>query len=401
MKWSKGTAERVRVLVLSGNLGDGHRQAAKALAEASRLGTREAVDTEVVDFMQRVYPQLQHVVKYGFLKMVEKTPSIYGYLYHRTKYDEGLSPLFSLFLRLGRRALLRLAAEYRPDAIICTFPLAAAAVSLLKEEGRLHVPLITVITDHTDHALWLNPATDLYLVGSEQVASALRARGIASSRVAVSGIPVAPRFHAEEDRTVVRQELGLQPDMPVVLVMGGGGGLLSEGIRSLLRSEAVCAGMQLVIVCGSNRAVMRELEEELAHRPSGRVRLLGFAEDIHRWMSAADLLLTKPGGLTTSEAVAKALPMLLYKPIPGQEEDNAAVLVRAGVAVQAEGGRALTDQLLELVHDPARLAHMRGRAEAFRIARPAERAWEAVLALRPRPQPELAPRPELSMSKAW
>ncbi|TVY10255.1 MGDG synthase family glycosyltransferase [Paenibacillus cremeus] len=379
----------LRVLLLSGDLGDGHKQAAKALAEA--CGSR--VQTEEIDFMQGVYPHLHPLVKYFFLKGLEKAPSLYGYLYRKTKSSERLSMSFRSFLKLGLGKLADLLAEKQPDIVVCTFPLAAAAVSLLKAKGQLKSPLVTVITDHTDHSLWLHPHTDLYLVGSESVADALKRRGIAPARLCVTGIPVRQRFFDPVDRTRLCHAFGLSPELPTVLVMGGGCGLLGAEIRSLINSPSVRQHMQTIILCGSNVEVRCELEEELRrsepeHDRGGRVIVKGYVEEIHEWMAVADLLVTKPGGLTTAEAVAMGLPMLLYKPIPGQEEDNAAVLEQAGVAVRAAKHRTLRDQLLELVGDRDMLRGMREEAGRFRFPQPSQQAWEAIWRLRtPMEQP--------------
>lgn len=372
-----------RALVFSGDLGDGHRQAARALAEACSTGAAPWVQAETIDFLQQIHPHLHPLIRYVFLQGVERAPFVYGYLYRKTRSSEGPSLPFQYLLTMGLRRLAALVEEKRPDVIVCTFPLAAAAVSLLKSRKGLRTPLVTVITDHTDHSLWLNPYTDLYLVGSEYVSAALRLRGIPQTNVCVTGIPVRPCFSEVPDRKVLRRKLGLKPNLPVVLVMGGGCGLLSEETRALIRSSVVRRHVQLILICGSNDAARTQLEKELQMSPTPNIRITGFIDNIHEWMGSADLLVTKPGGLTTSEAAAAGLPMLLYKPIPGQEEDNAAVLERAGLAVIAAKERMLRDQLLELVENRAALIAMRESAVRFRRSRSVETAWEAIKKLQP------------------
>lgn len=374
---------RARALVLSGDLGDGHRQAARALAEACSAGTVPWVQAETVDFLRKIHPNLHPFVRYGFLKGVEKAPAVYGYLYKKTRASDGLSLPFQCFLAMGLQRLAALVKEKQPDVIICTFPLAAAAVSLLKSRTGLQTPLVTVITDHTDHSLWLNPHTDLYLVGSESVSAALRKRGIPQTCLRVTGIPIRSCFNEVEDREALKRKLGLKPDLPVVMVMGGGCGLLSEETRGLIRSSVLRRHVQLALICGSNDAARFQLEKELEQSPTPNIRITGFIDNIHEWMASADLLVTKPGGLTTSEAAAAGLPMLLYKPIPGQEEDNAAVLERAGLAVIASKERKLRDQLLELVENRTALSAMRAKARRFRSHRSVEQAWDAIMKLQP------------------
>lgn len=394
----------VRAVILTGDLGDGHRQAALALAQG--CGRPDSpVQAEVIDYMQEIYALLHPIIRYGFLKGVEKLPSIYGYFYRKSRMNEELSAFSRLFLKLGMSKLQELLRTRKPDVVICTFPLAAAAMSMLKAQGLSSVPLVTVITDYADHALWVKPHTDLYLVGSEHVARALHRRGIPSSHISVTGIPIRASFFETGDAATYRRQLGLDPLKPVILVMGGGCGLMGKGMRALLRSDALRQRAQLVFLCGSNEAAKQSLEKELARKPSPSIRIEGFVEDIHRWMGAADMLLTKPGGLTTSEAVAMKLPMLLYKPIPGQEEENAAVLVGAGVAIRASEERELLDQLLELVDSPELLAAMRQQAERFRRERPAQRAWDAMFQLRVGPYAGLPAWPAVavreSVREAW
>ncbi|SDD77794.1 processive 1,2-diacylglycerol beta-glucosyltransferase [Paenibacillus sp. UNCCL117] len=396
----------IRALILTGDLGDGHRQAARALAEARGAVGRPQVETEVVDYMQEVYTLLHPVIKYGFLHGVEKLPFLYGYFYRRSRESMELSAAARSFLRLGQSRLEELLKAKQPDLVICTFPLAAAAVSLLKEKGRCSAALVTVITDYADHALWVQPHTDLFLVGSEKVARALEKRGIAESRISVTGIPVRTSFFGGGDRASYRSELGLDPKRQVVLVMGGGWGLMTEETRSLIRSPLVRERLQLVFLCGSNEKARRLLEKELASMPTPHVRILGFTEEVHRWMGSADLLLTKPGGLTTSEAIASGLPMLLYKPIPGQEEENAKALVEAGVAIRASKDRRLLDQLLELAQSKAKLEEMRLKAGRLRREQPVRRAWAVMLKLPVGSEGAgLAVRPAVavreSMREAW
>ncbi|WJH35219.1 hypothetical protein N6H14_03860 [Paenibacillus sp. CC-CFT747] len=277
--------------------------------------------------------------------------------------------------------MARLLQEVRPTVVVCTFPGAAAAMSMLKENGLTDLPLVTVITDHTDHSYWLHPCTDRYIVGSEHVKEALMGHQIPESRIAVTGIPIRPRFVGRFDRGTLRRKYGLHPDLPTVLVMGGGLGMIGREFTETLRSSDIMETMQVIFVCGQNEKLKQQLDGEF--RGCRGVLTTGYVDHIHELMALSDLLITKPGGLTTSEAVAMELPMLLHKPLPGQEQDNAAYLVKSGVAVMAGSGAELAGELVKLIESPLLLSAIRQQAKRHERKHAAFQALEAILATKP------------------
>ncbi|MCV9951664.1 MGDG synthase family glycosyltransferase [Paenibacillus sp. BT-177] len=348
--------KREKLLILSGALGDGHMQAAKAILEASVLYKQ---GVEVVDFMQWIHPRMHVVERYCFLQWVKHFPSSYGYMYQKTRTDSTLTFFLKHFLTTSLQRLLKLLNEEQPTLIVSTFPLASAAISLLKEKGMTDLPAATVITDHSDHSYWIHPFTDLYLVGSEGVRGALQRKGVADHKIAVTGIPVRPSYSQTDNKDRLREKLALPLDAFVVLVMGGGCGIIDKSFIEQMQSDSFPPNVQFVIVCGRNVKLLNRLHEALGDRDN--VMLTGFLEGIHEWMASADVLITKPGGLTTSEALALQLPMLLLKPQMGQEKDNASYLIQAGVAYLCQID-SLQDQLQRLVQQPSLMEEMRENA---------------------------------------
>lgn len=348
--------KREKLLILSGALGDGHMQAAKAILEASVLYKQ---GVEVIDFMQWIHPRMHVVERYCFLQWVKHFPSSYGYMYQKTRTDSTLTFFLKHFLTTSLQRLLKLLNEEQPTLIVSTFPLASAAISLLKEKGMTDLPAATVITDHSDHSYWIHPSTDLYLVGSEGVRAALQRKGVADHKIAVTGIPVRPSYSQHDNKDRLREKLALALDAFVVLVMGGGCGIIDKSFIEQMQSDSFPPNVQFVIVCGRNVKLLYRLREALGDRDN--VILTGFMEGIHEWMASADVLITKPGGLTTSEALALQLPMLLLEPRLGQEKDNADYLIQAGVAYLCQIDN-LQDQLQRLVQQPSLLEEMREKA---------------------------------------
>ncbi|QDY82662.1 galactosyldiacylglycerol synthase [Paenibacillus polymyxa] len=348
--------KREKLLILSGALGDGHMQAAKAILEASVLYKQ---GVEVVDFMQWIHPRMHVVERYCFLQWVKHFPTSYGYMYQKTRTDSTLTFFLKHFLTTSLQRLLKLLNEEQPTLIVSTFPLASAAISLLKEKGMTGLPAATVITDHSDHSYWIHPFTDLYLVGSEGVRAALQRKGIADHKIAVTGIPIRPSYSQTDNKDQLREKLALPFDAFVVLVMGGGCGIIDKSFTEQMQSDSFPPNVQFVIVCGRNVKLLNRLYEALGDRDN--VMLTGFLEGIHEWMASADVLITKPGGLTTSEALALQLPMLLLEPRLGQEKDNADYLIQAGVAYLCQIDN-LQNQLQLLVQQPFLLEEMREKA---------------------------------------
>ncbi|MCL6459959.1 MAG: glycosyltransferase [Gorillibacterium sp.] len=379
------SGQKHKILILSGDLGDGHIQAAGAIAEAARLYGPGA-ETVTFNFPAVTHPRFHQIGRYFYTKWVTTFPFVYGYLFQKTRGENTVSQIFKKMKFYTLNRLNRLLQEVQPTVIVATFPGAAAGISMLKENGFTDLPAVTIITDHTDHSYWLHPYTDLYIVASDQVKKALLERGIPDKRISVTGIPIRSQFSKTIDRLQLRDKLGLDPTLPVVLLMGGGMGMIAKECSSMLLSNDILIPTQFVMICGHNDRLRQQLEREMTDSPHS-VHVTGFVDNIHEWMAAADLLVTKPGGLTTSEAIAMELPMLLYRSLPGQERDNATFLTQAGVAIAARNEADLVHRLNHLLAHPEELLVLRKNAVACQRKNAAPQALAAILETDVSPQP--------------
>jgi len=349
-----------KILILTGNFGDGHLQAAKAV---SKFLTNRNPNAEVliIDFMELAHPLIHSISRYFFIQSLKRFPSIYGFIYNKTRESNNLSLMLKKTNKLGMGRLFKLLQDEQPTAVVSTFPLASGAMSAIKSVGLTNVPTMTVITDHTDHSYWLYPYTDKYFVGSEVVKEGLVRSGISPYRIEVTGIPVRQEFNQTYDRSALIRKHGLDPNKPVVLIMGGGCGMFGgELLKKLDELEYMTQSVQLLIVCGSNEKMRQQLLE--ATRLSKHdYHIMGYIDYVHELMAVSDLMITKPGGLTISEAMAMQLPMLLYKPLPGQEEDNARFLLDSGVAYKVDSVEELVFTLNYTLGNQLRLSMMRAK----------------------------------------
>lgn len=355
-----------KILILHASVGAGHTRAAQAVAAALKL---EAPDATVVmvDALDLARPLFKRAYGEGYLKLIEKAPSLFGMLFDLTdKPPKGKSlgdGLRRAVQRWGANQLAELVENGGWDAVVHTHFLAPELIAALRRRGRVACPQLTVVTDYDAHRIWVHDPTERYCVASSVAAASLRAHGVPASAIAVTGIPVMPAFSEPVDLPAARKAFGLSGAYPVVVQSSGGHGLgpIEETYRALL---AASIPTELVVVCGRNEAARKRLA---AIRPPGRhrVRVVGFTDRMRDLMALADLLVTKPGGLTVSEALACGLPMALISPIPGQEVRNADYLLENGAAVKANSPAALTGKIEELLSSETRLPEMRRKAKAL------------------------------------
>jgi processive 1,2-diacylglycerol beta-glucosyltransferase len=367
--------ERHDVLILSARYGEGHWQAAHAIREALAGAGRPLV----LDYMDLAHPALNRTIQRVYLASIKHFPGGYGWFYRTTSALGPRSRFQTLINRLGRERLAELMAALAPTVVVSTFPVQAAVLSELKRAGRVRVPTITVITDNTVHTQWVHPHTDLYCVSGEDVAAELRARGVPPARIAVTGIPIRQAFARPPDPADVRRRYRFDPDLPIVLIMSGAFGALGGVAEACRVLTQLGVPLQLVVVAGKDRQLYARLERLKRHLPYP-LHAFGYVEDIAAFMSAASLLVTKAGGVTTAEALALRLPMVIFRAIPGQEEANTAYLCRHGAALAARDADELFQACRGLLSDPQRLAAM--RQAAARLGRPGAAQDVARYALR-------------------
>lgn len=376
--WEKG-----KVMILSSNYGEGHAQAAKAVEEALKLHY-PLVQSIVVDFMELTHPLFHPISRYGFIQLVKRFPAFYGYLFQKTRENNSLSIMLKKMNRFGLGRMLSLIREVQPTAIISTFPMAAGAVSMLKGYGVIDIPAVTIITDHTDHSYWIHPFTDQYIVGSDSVQRRLTRLGISESRIAVTGIPIRPSFCRSYSRDRLKRKHRLDPHLSTVLFMGGGYGLIGKALQSLQAIETLPSPIQIIFVCGHNDKLKKQVLEKTA-LSKHRVLVTGYIDYVHELMAVSDLMITKAGGLSTSEAIALELPMLLYQPLPGQERDNAAFLIESGVAIEAESIHELVHAITDVVEHPESLCLMKENAKRLNQKQAAQEAIDVILSTKTSP----------------
>jgi processive 1,2-diacylglycerol beta-glucosyltransferase len=331
--------------------------------------------------MDFVTPAFRKLYTDFYIKLVDKAPSLWGYLYnqtHNAQPDSTMERLRRKVERMNAGALLRKIETLRPDAIVCTHFLPAEMLARLIKRGELACPVWVQVTDFDLHRLWVHQGMAGYFVANEEVAYRLRAHGIDASRVHVTGIPIMPAFSEALDRRACAAEFGLSPDRSTFMLMGGGAGMgqLATVAERLL---ALPGDFQLVVLAGKNAPALAELQA-LAHRHPGRVFPQGFTHQVERLMACADLIVTKPGGLTTSECMAMGLPMVVNAPIPGQEERNADYLLEQGVALKAMDAVTLEYRIQWLLAQPEKLAAMRERSRALGRGQAGRALLDVVLA---------------------
>jgi processive 1,2-diacylglycerol beta-glucosyltransferase len=339
-------------------------RAAEAVETAAREQDPRA-EVRHLDVLSVADPAFREAYSKWYLTLVNRAPALWGYFYEymdRPPKDRPV-PLKRALEHWNTRRLRERVRALAPDTIVCTHFLPAEALALERKRGRLAARLGVVVTDADVHRVWIHAGVDRYFVAREEGAVALGAMDAAASDVEVTGIPIHPCFARPADRGALRRKHGLPADGPVVLLLGGGFGV--GPVEDLFaRLQAARRPARIVVVAGRNERLQRALRAAAGPRAV----VLGFTTEIDEWMASAELLVTKPGGLTTSEALARGLPMVLVHPIPGQEQRNADALLEAGVAVRANNVEALAWKVDALLAEPQRLEAM--RAAARKAARP-------------------------------
>ena len=346
--------------------GEGHRRASEAVA-ASAQGHPE-IRVTLRDCLDGSAAWFRWTYTHGYLLLVRHAPALWGGLYY-TADAVGAQGWLRTLRRWGNaRQELGLTAwllEHQPDVVIATHFFPVEVVAALKRRGRLRSKLISAITDWLPHSFWICPGVDRYTVATEVTRQALRQRGVPDAQIAVTGIPIDQRFAAPLDRAVTAQRLGLAADRFTILIASGGFGL--GPVEAIVRALAQAPGpYQLLVVAGRNAALQRALEQLRPQIPHPTT-VYGFVGNMDDLMAVSDLLISKSGGLTCAEAMARGLPMMIIDPIPGQETRNSTILVNAGAAVQVANVREVVPHL-ERLRRPE--VHARFAAAARRLARP-------------------------------
>lgn len=378
-----------KVLIMSASTGGGHNRAARAIKEELTRKTIDdmPIECEIIDSLKLVNNTMDKIISRGYEKSAIYTPKAYGSVYRLSETsliskNEFKDNLVTSFMAKKFSKLLE---STNPDLIIGTHPFPMIALSTLKKHTNVHTnhdhlndpfhkiyrkvdvpPMISVLTDYTTHSTWIQNELDYYIVGHEYVKELLVYEGVEPDKVKAFGIPVEKSFLSHRDKENVLKELGLSPNKLTVLLMGGsfGAGNIKETLSELLDIDR---DFQILVITGRNESLREKLEKKLStHDCDKKICVLGFTNNMNDILASVDVLVTKPGGLTTTEALLKDVPMIVPYYIPGQEEENLDFLCNCGAALRTTKKYSLTVLLKVLIDDPSRLEMLKKNIKSIR-----------------------------------
>jgi processive 1,2-diacylglycerol beta-glucosyltransferase len=312
-------------------------------------------------------------------KVIKKIPLIWGAVYDNQDFADATRDLRRFLNRFYFGRMGSILKEHNPDAIICTQAAPCQVVAAYKKEKGNGLPLAAVITDYLVHPYWLHDNVDLYIVPTEETKETLIERGIPGRKIKEIGIPIDPKFMSSYDKVRRKLELGLPAEVTTLLITGGSRGMIPvEKILRLL--SEVNAPFQAIIVAGRNRKRWlraKKMERKLAFT----TKVLSYTESMDSLMDASDLIITKPGGLTCAEALAKGLPLIIVRPISGHEERNGRYLIDQGAALGIEHLKDLPEVMEDLLLSPLKIEEMSRKARVLSRPKAAEQAATAIMEL--------------------
>ena len=367
----------MRVLIATVTCGAGHLAAAAALEEAWRAADPDDV-IEKLDLLKLFSPLHRRIYSEGYVKLVERAPELWGMVFAKSdnpKLLQRLKRIQRKFPSGSKQRFARHVKQFKPDVVLCTHYLPLETLTPMRDKADGVGPFVAcVVTDFEAHALWMESCVHLYCVAAEETKARLVARGAAAKNIVVTGIPIGVKFSAKPDVKAFRKQYGLRDDLPVLLVLSGGFGM-GPVAEILTELDKTSAQFQTLVVTGRNEELRRKLATQNRKHPT---HVLGFSTNMHELMAVADLIITKPGGLTTSEALALGKPLFILNPIPGQEAANSDFLLEHGAAAKANRVEDLPYRIEQLLGSK-KLSEMGKMANSLGLAKAAQSVCREVM----------------------
>ena len=357
------SAERIILMYITEV--SGHHSATIAIEKAIKI---LSPDTEVLNLNGFNYtnPISEKIINRLYMGIIKRTPQIWDYLYDNPAVAKNIEKIKETVHKFNSPKLKNLFDRFKPTAVVCTQAFPCGMVADFKKTYNSNIPLIAVLTDYIPHSYWIYDAVDYYITPAQEVGLLLAQKGVDIAKIKNFGIPFDPKFNREVKKEEVLQRLNLKTDLPKILIMGGGQGL--GPVKTIIKSlEKVKKDFQGMIVTGINKKLYRSLKKKIK-KSKKKFLLFGFIDNINELMEISDIIITKPGGITTAEALAKKIPMVIVKPIPGQEASNTAYLMKKGAAIKCDNPKEINLAIEDLLDDPDKLKELSESAQ--RISKP-------------------------------
>lgn len=351
-----------KILLLYISILSGHHRAAMAVEKALKFLNPDAQVFSINSF-NYTNPILEKIINKAYMGIIKKTPEVWEYLYDNPKIVKKTQNLKELIHRHNSSKMKGLIEDFKPDVIACTQAFPCGMVADYKSTFKSSIPLVGVLTDFYPHSYWIYEAIDRYVVASEEAKAKLLENGIAADKIYVYGIPIDISFTERLSQSQIFKHHGLKDGIKTILVMGGSGGL-GPIKRIVAALDRINTPIQIIIVTGTNARLYAYFNRRIS-RFRNKVLVAGYANNISEFMTISDLVITKPGGLTVSEALSKSLPIVIVNPIPGQEAKNTQFLTQKRAAVRADNEEELAVLVENLCRMPSKLKAMKAQAAAL------------------------------------
>jgi processive 1,2-diacylglycerol beta-glucosyltransferase len=386
----------VKAIILSASTGGGHMSAAKAIKE---YFDSHGASADVIDALEYISPFLNKTVTEIYEYLATKQPVIWKMMY-KTSNNKAVNRLILGTNSLISKKLLPLIDDCKPDIIITTHPFTTEMISKLKAAHKIDIPLICVMTDYAPHRTWINPKVNAYIVANEGMITPMIQMDVPSNKIYPFGIPVDDAFFAKHNKEKILNQIQLDSNVPTILIMAGSCGFANV-MKIYRKLQSIESEFQVIIITGKNKKLYQKMQDLVENKETRKkikllskisdktpqlkhlrflkkikdrnkknttykkTKIIYYTDEVDKYMWVSDLIITKPGGLTVSEALACNLPMALFDAIPGQEEENADFLVGNNMAVKLDSGKSTSEIIKNLLLNPLKLDSMKYSCESF------------------------------------
>ena len=343
----------------------GHHSATLAIERALKI-LEPGIETLNINGFNYTNPISEKIVNRLYMGIIKRTPKIWDYIYDNPAIVKNVEKIKETIHKFNSPKLKNLFEKFEPHAIVCTQAFPCGMCADYKKTFHSSIPLFAVLTDYIPHSYWLYETVDYYVTPSDEVTVRLMNKGIPLAKIRSLGIPFDPGFNEPLDARKIYEKINMDPACPTLLIMGGGQGLgpIKDIVRSL---EKVKQDIQEIVVAGTNRKLYTVIKTQLS-KYKKKVVLFGYISNINELMAISNIIITKPGGVTVAEVLAKKIPMIIVKPIPGQEANNTEYLTREGAAIKVDEPERINVVVEDLLTHPEKLDFL--SLSASRIAKP-------------------------------